>query len=203
MSMQALPSQTVSSPTAAASRLYTAEDLLELSQHSTHRYELIQGKLRKMSPSGSEHGVLAARILSRLQLHVDEHELGLVFAAETGFRLEQNPDTVRAPDASYVRADRIAPAGIPATYFPGAPDLAVEIVSPHDTAAGIQDKVQSWPAHGTQLVWVVEPRSQTVTVYRVDGSAQVLQRADTLDGEDILPGFQIPLSYIFRKVQTR
>jgi len=103
---------------------------------------------------------------------------------------------VRAPDTGFVRKDRL-PARLTGKYFPGAPDLAVEVVSPNDRADEVQDKVQDWLSHGTQLVWVVEPRTRTVIVYRPDGTANVLQADGTLDGEDVLPGFRFPLQRLW------
>ncbi len=177
-------------------RLFTADELLEISARDENRYELIQGKVRMMSPAGGEHGLTAANLNARLFLYVDDNQLGAVFAAETGFLLDTKPDLVRAPDVAYVRSERIR-SGVSNKYFPGAPDLAVEVVSPNDRADEVQDKVQDWLSHGTQLVWVVEPKTRTVTVYRPDGTANVLQANDTLDGEDVLPGFHFPLSRLW------
>jgi len=177
-------------------QLVTADELLEISAQDENRYELIQGKVRVMSPAGGEHGVTAANLNARLFIHADDNQLGAVFAAETGFLLETNPDLVRAPDVAYVRSERIR-SRVSSKYFPGAPDLAVEVVSPNDRAEEVQDKVQDWLSHGTQLVWVVEPKTRTVTVYRPDGTANVLQATDTLDGEDVLPGFRFPLSRLW------
>lgn len=190
-----------SAPTAKSGR-YTADDLLELSQDNTHRYELIKGELKKMAPAGFEHGDVAMALGSRMRVFADDSDLGIVCAAETGFRLTTTPDTVRAPDIGFIVAERIADNEIPKRYFDGAPDLAVEIVSPHDSAAGVQEKVQSWLTHGTRLVWVVEPRTQTVSIYRPDGSAQVLQRDAELDGEDVLPGFGFQLERLFRTAKS-
>ncbi len=177
-------------------RLYTAEELSALSVENVHRYELKKGKLTMMSPAGSEHGKIAMRLSIRLGVFIEEHDLGTLFAAETGFKLAENPDTVLAPDTSFVSKARM-PHYPPRGYFPGAPDLAVEVVSPHDRAPDVQDKVQEWLRHGALLVWVVEPKTRTVTVYRPDGSATVLQVTDTLTGETVLPGFEYALSRLF------
>ncbi len=177
-------------------RLITADELLEISARDENRYELIQGKVRVMSPAGGEHGSFAMAIGARIHIFVSDHQLGTTFAAETGFVLERNPDTVRAPDVAFVRKQRI-PKPMTTRYFPGAPDLAVEVVSPGDRADEVQDKVQDWLSHGTQLVWVVEPKTRTVTVYRPNGTANVLQATDTLDGEDVLPGFHFPLQRLW------
>jgi len=185
--------------TSEEERLYTAEDLLEISARGENRYELIRGKLITMAPAGSEHGHLALGLGARIRIFVENHELGVAFAAETGFILERNPDLVRAPDVGFVRKERLPEGSLPSTYFPGAPDLAVEVVSPHDAAADVQNKVQDWLTHGTQLVWVVEPKSQTVTVFRADGSARVLKPGDTLEGENVLPGFTFEVAKLFAR----
>jgi Uma2 family endonuclease len=177
-------------------RLYTADELLEISARDDNRYELIQGRLRVMAPAGDEHGFLAAGLNARVYLFAEDNKRGYVFAAETGFLLSRNPDLVRAPDVAFVRSERVK-GNLTGKYFPGAPDLAVEVVSPNDTASEVQDKIQNWLTHGTQLVWVVDPKTRTVTVYRPDGTANVLKAADTLDGEDVLPGFSFPLARLF------
>lgn len=149
-----------------------------------------------MAPAGDEHGFLASSLNARIHVHAEDNELGFTFAAETGFLLERNPDLVRAPDAAFVVTSRL-PAKLSGKYFPGAPDLAVEVVSPNDKVGEIQDKIQDWLTHGVRLVWVVDPKSRTVTVYRPDGTANVLKPKDTLTGEDVLPGFAYPLAKLF------
>ena len=152
-----------------------------------------------MAPAGYEHGDIAMGLGAHMRIHVEDNQLGRVFAAETGFRLSRNPDTVRAPDAAFVRQQRFPPLQerTSSSYFPGAPDLAVEVVSPNDTAADVQAKVQDWLSHATQLVWVVYPSSRTVMVCRADGTASILTANDVLDGEDVLPGFRFPLERLF------
>lgn len=181
-------------------RLITANELLELSARDENRYELIHGKVRMMSPAGDEHGYMVSSVNARMHIYAEDNILGYVFAAETGFLLERNPDFVRAPDVGFVRGERVE-GKLGGKYFPGAPDLAVEVVSPNDRADEVQDKVQDkvqdWLSHGTQLVWVVEPKTRTATVYRPDGTANVLQADGTLDGEDVLPGFRFPLSRLW------
>ncbi len=180
-----------------SAQLVDVETLLELSCRDENRYELLAGVVNMMSPAGSEHGHYASKLNARIQVHAENNQLGYTLAAETGFVLETDPDTVRAPDVSFVRAERVPAEGLPKGYFPGAPDLAVEVVSPNDRAADVQEKVQDWLTNGTQLLWLVEPASRTLTVYRQDGSAMVLQSKDTLDGENILPGFSYALDRLF------
>lgn len=183
--------------TASTNKLTTADELLRISTDSSHRYELIKGELITMSPAGYKHGDYAMRLGGRLHIYVEDNDLGTVYAAETGFQLTSKPDTVRAPDVAFVSKKRI-PSDSRFAYFPGAPDLAVEVVSPGDRAADVQDKVQDWLNHGTKLVWVVEPKTQTVTVFRIDGSAAVKKIDDVLDGEDLIPGFRFKIKNLFR-----
>jgi Uma2 family endonuclease len=178
--------------------LYTANDLLRISASGHQRYELIRGVLHTMPPAGIEHGDRALRLGAHLQIFVEDHDLGIVVAAETGFYLERDPDTVRAPDAAFIRKDRLSAGPLPSGYFLGAPDLAVEVVSPNDKASEVRDKVQTWLRFGTRLVWLLAAKTRTVTVYRLDGSTQVLTINEILDGEDVVPGFQIPVSRLFR-----
>jgi Uma2 family endonuclease len=162
-----------------------------------YRYDLIDGELRKMSPPGSTHGFVTMEIASRLLDHVRRHQLGQVFAAETGFRISRNPDTVLAPDASFVREDRIAAHGITEEYFPEAPALVVEVVSPGDTADEVDDKMHRWFAAGVELGWVVYPKRHTVTVYRGLNDIRVLKADDTLDGGSVVPGFTCRVGDLF------
>jgi Uma2 family endonuclease len=178
-------------------KLYTADDLLEISARDGNRYELIHGRLHVMAPAGDLHGSYAMGLGARMYTHADDNDLGIVFAAETGFVLETAPDHVRAPDAAFVSKARLSQK-LTGKYFSGAPDIAVEVVSPNDTVSEVQDKIQDWLTHGSRLVWVVDPRSRTLTVYRPDGTANVLKAVDTLDGEDVLPEFSFPLSRLFR-----
>ena len=174
----------------------TAEDLLRLSG-SGKRYELIAGELIELAPAGGEHGYVAARALVRLSTFVDQHRVGgAVFAAETGFRLARNPDTVRAPDAAYVSAARLVDARVRA--FPDlAPDLVVEIVSPSDTASDVHEKVGTWLASGVQVAIVLYPVTRSAIVFRPDGEARVLHEDDILTAEPVLPDFSCRVGDFF------
>jgi Uma2 family endonuclease len=182
----------------ASPRLYTADELLRLSSKGDQRYALMRGDLITMAPAGAEHGDRALNLGARMRIFADDHDLGTVFAAETGFQLEYNPDTVLAPDAAFVRKERLPVGKLPTGYFPGAPDLAVEVVSPGDTRRKVNDKVAAWLHFGTRLVWVLRSHNKSVTIHRADGTEQVLNEGDMLDGEDLLPGFQVPVSHLFR-----
>lgn len=133
-----------------------------------------------------------------LAVFVRQHRLGVVLGAETGYILKRNPDTVRAPDASFVSTETLNRVGRPARgFFPGAPDLAVEVLSPDDRPAYVDEKTRDWFSAGTQVVWNVNPRQKTITVYHTPEDYQVLTEADILDGSPVLPGFQCPLKDVF------
>ncbi len=150
-----------------------------------------------MNPAGGEHGVVIAELTWMLGQHIRQHNLGRLFGAETGFLLARNPDTVRAPDIAFVRQERIAITGIPQTYFPGAPDLAVEAISPSDRFEEVDAKVGDWFSHGCAAVWVVNPRRRTVAVYRSPRDARVFGAADVLEEPGLLPGWQLSVAKIF------
>ena len=177
-----------------ASRM-TAEDLLALPGGRGERHELIRGELHTMPPAGGEHGRVHVRIGARLLPYVLEHSLGEVFGAETGFRVERDPDTIRAPDTAFLRTERWREQRRPDAFIEGPPDLAVEVVSPGDTSEEVQEKALFWLDAGTRLVWVVHPRRRTITVYWPDHRSEILRPDDMLDGGDVLPGFSDAGSY--------
>jgi Uma2 family endonuclease len=179
-----------------ATQLMTADDLWQLPKDGM-RHELVKGVLHAMPPAGFEHGAVGINLTLPLGAHVKAHGLGVVVAAETGFLIATNPDTVRAPDIGFVRQDRIQATGIPRKYWPGAPDLAVEVVSPSDTVFEVDDKVQEWLGAGAGLVWVVNPRRRTVTVHQQTGAPIILTVNDVLDGQQVVPGFSIRVADIF------
>ena len=181
---------------ATATPITTADELLRMPDDG-YRYELVEGELRKMTPTGAEHGFLSSEIDWLLRDYVKRHDLGEVFGAETGFRIGRNPDTVLAPDASFVRKERIAANGIPQEYFPEAPALVVEVVSPRDTAEEVDDKMRRWFVAGVAMAWVVYPRGRTVTVYRGLDDIRILTAGDTLDGESVIPGFRCQVADLF------
>jgi len=160
------------------------------------RREVVRGEIRELAPSGARHGQIAIKAGWLLKSFVDERNLGEVFAAETGFVLGEDPATVRAADAAFVRKERL-PDPIPEGFFPGPPDLAVEVISPGDLAQEVERKVEDYLQAGTRLVWVVYPTTQTVTVYRTPKEVRVHTREDELSGEDALPGFMCRVADLF------
>ena len=174
----------------------TADQLLHMPDDG-FRYELVKGKLIKMAPAGNQHGTVAMRIGWRLAQYVETHRLGTVFAAETGFQIASNPDTVRAPDAAFVNQMRIEQAGEVQGYWPGPPDLAVEVISPSDTYTEVENKVLNWLDAGTLMVVVINPRQQAVTVYHSLEEVVVLTQEDVLDGGEVVPGWTVPIRELF------
>jgi Uma2 family endonuclease len=180
---------------ASRERLVTVEEFAKIPDDD-HRYELVEGRVIRMSPPGSRHAVLATRLASLLHQHVEEHGLGVVMSSG-GFHLASGPDTVREPDIAFVRGERIPASGVPDGFWPGPADLAVEIRSPGDRRGEIAKKVDEYLGRGVRLVWVVDSKARTVTVHQPDTPPAVLERGATLDGGTVVPGFSCPLEKIF------
>lgn len=174
----------------------TADELLDMPDDGLLR-ELVDGEVWVTPPPGEEHGVVAAEILLSLGNHVRSHALGRVLAAETGFRIGTDPDTVLAPDAAFVSRERIEQAAIGKGYRLGAPDLAVEVVSPGDTFAKVETKVARYLDAGCRMVVVVNPERRAATVYRSRDEIILLTENDVLDGGDVVPGWRVPLRELF------
>ena len=172
----------------------TAEELLRLALPNK-RTELVRGVLVVREAAGYQHGHVAAQLLAAIANHVNANRLGRVFAAETGFTLARNPDTVRAPDIAFISTARL-PEPPPRGFAELAPDLAVEVLSPDDRPGEVLAKVGNWLTAGARLVWVVDPIRALARVYRADGSESMLDETDALQGEDVLPGFAYQLSAI-------
>jgi Uma2 family endonuclease len=171
-----------------------ADELLHLNLPDK-RTELVKGRLMVREPAGYRHGAVAGNLFLAIAEFVRTHGSGQVLAAETGFKIESNPDTVRAPDVAFVHRDRV-PASFPAGFASFAPDLAVEVLSPDDRPGKMLEKVGDWLTAGVRLVWVVDPVRRIARVYRADGSESVLAESDSLKGEDVLPGFSCQLSAV-------
>jgi Uma2 family endonuclease len=179
-----------------ATQPVTAQELSQLPPGG--RYALVKGELRTMPPAGGEHGGIAMHVGASLYQAVTAQNLGRVYAAETGFLLATNPDTVLAPDAAFVRAERLVQIADAAGFIPGAPDLAVEVISPSDTYTEVEEKVTLWLQHGTRMVVVVNPRRRSVTVYQPARPVLFLSEQDELSGDDAVPGWSIRVQDLFR-----
>jgi Uma2 family endonuclease len=160
------------------------------------RRELVDGEVIEMTPAGGVHGEITGKVYQKLTDHVGARRLGKVVVGDVGFvlALPSDPERVRAPDVAFVSMGRLPDGRLPEGFLRGAPDLAVEVLSPSDNPVEVQQKVRDYLEAGARLVWVVAPRARTVTVYRPDGSARLVREPERLDGEDVLPGLGIPLS---------
>jgi len=177
-----------------SSKLITAEQLLEMGDIG--RCELIAGEIVHLSPASYDHGDIAMEIGALLRNFVRPRRLGKVLAAETGFRIRRNPDTVRAPDAAFVCSERIPKRGTKG-FFDGEPDLAVEVLSPSDGKTDVANKVNDWLEAGAVSVWVVDPTAQTIAVHRSGAKTDRYGGKDMLDDEPTLPGFELSLEDLF------
>ena len=182
-------------------RLITADELLVMPHRDEHgndcRLELIRGELKVMSPSKLLHGIICARVATALSNFVRANDLGMVSGAETGFVVERDPDSVLGADAAFVSHGRLATIENFDKFCPFAPDLAVEVMSPSNTAREMEEKVALYFGAGARAVWVFNPRKRTTAVYTSPTGVRVLNEDDTLDGGEVLPGFKLDLSELF------
>ena len=174
----------------------TAEQLLRMPDDG-YRYELVAGKLKRRNLAGWSEGAAAGELLALLGMYVIETNLGRVLGAGTGFLLARDPDTVRAPDVAFLGKDRLQGEDPGEGFWPGAPDLAVEVLSPGDTTGEVDEKVGAWLDAGAGMVWVVNPKWRAVTVYRSATEIRTLTEDDVLGGEDVVPGFHCRVGDIF------
>jgi Uma2 family endonuclease len=177
---------------------FTADQLLELPTGMGKRYELVEGVLRVMSPSGWKHGNVVSNFHTKLASYVEHHDLGMMFGAETGFRLARNPDTVRAPDIAFIAKEHLPDEEPSEAFWPGVPDLAVEVLSPGDRTGEVDEKIDAWLAAGCRAVWVVDPKRRTVTVYESRTNVRVAGADDELTGEPVVAGFTCRVDELFR-----
>lgn len=178
---------------------YTAEDLERFP--SDARYELIRGDLHPMPPpAGGEHGKMTYNLVLDVGWFVRSNDLGEGYAAETGFIVERNPDTVMAPDFAFVAKDRLATSQD--GFVPLVPDLVLETRSPSDRPREVAAKVQRWLAVGVRVVWELDPQARVLTVHRPNAAPRALGANDTLTGDEVLPGFALALRRLFREVAS-
>jgi Uma2 family endonuclease len=179
----------------STTKLVTAEELMAMGPDA--RYELIDGELHEMAPSGGEHGGIAWRLVRAIARFEPADDLVEGFIAESGFILARDPDDVVAPDAAYVRIDRLPPRSQRTGPLELAPDIAIEVLSPSDRPGYVQRKVQAYLRAGTQLIWIVDPAAQTLAVHMPGREPMFLKRDDVLDGAPVLPGFRMRISDLF------
>lgn len=177
---------------------YTENELFNLPKDG-FRYELVRGELIKISPAGFEHGMIAMRLARSLATYVEENNLGEVFAAETGFKISSNPDTVLAADVSFVSNKRFEQIKPQKGFGIGAPDLVAEVISPSDSFQYVEEKVTNWLDAGTRLVIVVNPSKKSVTLYRSKTEITILSKQEEIHGQEIVPGWKMKISDLFKE----
>jgi Uma2 family endonuclease len=174
--------------------LLRAEDVLTMGDQ---RVELVKGELLQMTPTGMEHGGIVSTLTVLVGGYVRAHQLGRTYGAETGVILTRDPDTVRAPDLMFIAAARLKEHGDLAGFSDLVPDLAIEVVSPHDYWGAVEEKVAEYLAAEVRLVWVVSPKTKSVHVYRPGNEVLRLSGDDELSGADVLPGLALKVSELF------
>ena len=174
----------------------TAEQLYELPDDGL-RYELLRGTLVSEPVPSRLHGRTVTRLSKLLSNYVDPRRLGVVYTGDTGFVLARQPDTVRGPDVAFLSAQRERETKNERPYIPGAPDLAIEVLSPNDRTREVLGKVSDYLAAGCRLVWVVNPAREEVSVFRSPFAPRILTGEHVLEGEDVLPGFSVTVAELF------
>jgi len=177
-------------------RLLVAEDLYAIQDDGQH-HELVHGLMISEPLAGGRHGMVAAAVAEELRRFSRRHRLGVTLTCDVGFILHRSPDTVRGPDVAFVRQARYEALDDPSQAIPGPPDLAVEVLSPHDRPAAVHAKVADYLAAGTPVVWIVDPSQERVTVYRSLFEPSVFAADDELTAEDVLPGFRVRVGAFF------
>ena len=178
-------------------KLMTADELLRLPKGEGRRYELIRGVLVEKMPTGDPHGDTVVLTSYFLTQYTFDSGYGVTRAGEPGYRLDREPDTVRAPDVAWISPDRI-PEGAQG-YPEFAPDLVVEVKSPSNSNAEIAAKAAMWLCYGSRQAWVLDPEDTTVTIHRPNTEPVVPTEDDVIDGGDLLPGFSCPVWRLFRR----
>lgn len=179
-----LPPEMCSIPTTM-----TLEEFLE---HDVEGYEYVKGELVPMAPPSREHGEISVNVIHHLYSHVYQQKLGRLYTAETTFQVGE---CTAKPDVAFVSTAQLT--GDKTKGFSIPPDLAIEVVSPSDVQSRVAEKALAYLDAGTRLVWVIEPVSKTVTVYRSERDIEILTREDTLTGEEVVPGFACPIAHLF------
>jgi Uma2 family endonuclease len=195
MNTRTLERESAVYPRAPGERLLSIAEFERLPEEDAYRIELVRGRLVREPRPASLHGVVSARLTARLQEFVERAGRGVVLA-DVGVVVARNPDTVRGPDIAFYTPERIPETGY-GTAFWGPPDLAVEIASPSNRVAEMREKVAEYLEAGVRCVWVVDPPTRSVSVHRSDGAVRTVGEADVLEGDEVLPGFRLPLAWFF------
>ena len=159
--------------------------------------ELVRGEVRMTPPAGASHGRVATKLVVHLSNYVEERRLGYVFGDAVGYELVRFPHTVRVPDASFVRAERIPAEGLRAVLFRFPPDLAIEVLSPSETASSLEEKIRDYATAGTPLIWIADPARRTILTIPADAPVSWLEESDTLTGGAVIPGFSCAVADVF------
>jgi Uma2 family endonuclease len=179
-------------------RLVTADELLHMPPEPDGTwFDLVRGRLIRVSPSVPRSNEVAAELIMRIGVHVRPNRLGRFGGSEGGFKLTSNPDTVRAPDVWFVRAERVPSGRMPRNFFDGAPDLAVEVLSPTDRSGDVWRRVGEYLDAGARLVWVLDPDTEAAVAFRPGEMPAIISADGELDGENVLPVFKVRLRDLF------
>jgi Uma2 family endonuclease len=181
----------------APARNYSAEEFANLSD--SKGYELVDGHIKEKG-MGAQSSRIAVALSAALNSYLEARALGDLFDSECGYQcFSQRPNLVRKPDISFVKSGRLPNDQLPPGWIRVAPDLAIEVVSPNETAEEINAKIEDYLGAGVRLIWVISPATRTVHIYRLNGSTARLRESDDLDGEDVIPGFRYRVEQLFRR----
>jgi Uma2 family endonuclease len=179
-------------------KIWTDEAFMALPDDGS-RYEIVNGVLVNMGNSGIEHGYIASILNILVGGYVLSHKLGIICDSSTAFKMKAG--NKRAPDLSFVSKMRLKGVKrLPKGFFEGAPDLAVEVISPSNTFEELHDKIVEYFENGCRLVWVINPDEQSVLVYYHPQPDRLLKITDVLDGEQVIPGFTLPVADLFAEL---
>ena len=186
--------------TIVQNKIWTDDELLSLPEDG-NKYEVMNGELI-VSPAGIEHEEIGVRLIVALASFVREHKLGIVCGSSAGYWMKSKPKNFLSPDVSFIAKERLGGAKrAPRKFFDGAPDLVVEVLSPRDTIELLHEKIVEYFNSGARLIWVINPDEQIVLVYHTPTPDQLLRADDTLDGEQVIPGFTLPVSELFEELE--
>lgn len=175
---------------------FTIEEFKQLPLEG-RRWELLDGSVVRMEDHGFRTSLLTGSLLSKIDQHVDETGLGMTLGPGCGFQLWPDSETVRVTDISFTSNERLPPKHLWNDFPRQAPDLIVEIFSPHERFITAMDRIVMFLQAGTCEAWFVDPQGKRVTIYRPDDAPELLYERDTLDGRSVLPGFSIQAANLF------